>query len=83
MTSATAEDLQDQDRRQWSDEELLRLPRLIPITTAGSAMGWSKAKTHGHRRRNEFPLDAQKIGRGWYCKRADLLDYLRVEGGTP
>ncbi|MFI5955844.1 hypothetical protein [Cryptosporangium sp. NPDC051539] len=73
---ATDETAADETDEPWDEERLQRLPMLVPLSTAGEALGWGYYKSYGLAKRDEFPVPLEQIGRHKYCKRADLIRYV-------
>lgn len=61
-------------------DELLALPVVVDIVTAGRALGLGRSKCYELVQQDAFPLPVLTLGRRYRVRRSDLLAYLGVEG---
>jgi len=54
-------------------EELLALPTVVDIVTAGRAFGVGRTKAHTMARDGEFPVPVMRLGNTYRVSRVDLL----------
>ena len=62
-----------------SRAELLELPAVTDLVTAGRALGIGRTRSFELARRGEFPVPLLRIGSTWRVPTAALLTTLRVE----
>lgn len=60
-------------------QELLTLPAVIDIRTAGRALGFGERKSYDLNQRGEFPVRVLQIGSSYRVATGDLLTYLGIE----
>ncbi|WP_079431734.1 MULTISPECIES: hypothetical protein [Streptomyces] len=59
-------------------EELLRLPAITDLVTAGKALGIGRTRAFELARRSEFPVPVLRIGSTWRVPTAPLLALLGI-----
>ncbi|MEV4561246.1 hypothetical protein AB0K51_30250 [Kitasatospora sp. NPDC049285] len=59
-------------------EELLRLPVITDLVTAGKALGIGRTRAFELARRGEFPVPVLRVGATWRVPTAPLLALLGV-----
>lgn len=64
--------------RGMTVKEVLALPAVFDLRTAGRALGMGETKTRELVRRGEFPLKPLRLGRTYRFRRCDLLDLLGI-----
>lgn len=65
-------------------EELLQLPAVVDLTTAGRAWGMGHSKAAELARNKEFPCPVLRLGRYWKVRKVELLASLGLNlDGTP
>lgn len=64
-----------------SRSELLALPVLIDLETAGQAFGLGRTTSYALVRAGQFPVPVLRFGRGYRVRAADVLALLGVSGG--
>jgi Helix-turn-helix domain len=70
--------------RALTAAEVLALPAMVDVVTAGQALGGiGRTKAHELARSGEFPVAVFTIGRSYRVRRADLLDFLGIEEKPP
>ncbi|MBT2449415.1 hypothetical protein J7F03_20430 [Streptomyces sp. ISL-43] len=57
-------------------EELLRLPAITDLVTAGKALGIGRTRAFELARRSEFPVPVLRVGMTWRVPTAPLLALL-------
>jgi len=60
-------------------DELLALPAVIDIVTAGRALGLGRTLAHALARRGEFPVPVLRAGRVYRVATARVLELLAIE----
>ncbi len=65
-----------------SSDELLALPAVVDIVTAGRVLGLGRGKSYELARRGEFPVPVLRLGASLRVPTAPLLDLLGVERHT-
>lgn len=63
--------------------EILALPAVVNLVTAGRALGLGETKTRELARRDEFPVRLLKVGNRYRAATADILTYLGLEITAP
>lgn len=61
-------------------EEVLGLPAIIDLPTAGRALGIGRSKSYELAAAGQFPCRVHRIGTAWRIARADLLGLLGIDG---
>lgn len=65
-------------------EELLALPAVMDLATAGRAWRMGPSKAAELARAEEFPCQVLRVGRYWKVRKVDLFRSLRLNlDGTP
>lgn len=64
-------------------EELLALPAVIDLVTAGRALGLGRTLAHSLARCGEFPVPVLRAGRVYRVPTARLLELLAIEMTSP
>ncbi|MFD9905891.1 integrase [Streptomyces sp. NPDC059063] len=64
--------------RALTRDELLALPAVVDLPTAGRALGLGRTKTYELAQRDEFPVRLLRLGSAYRVATAELLDLLRV-----
>ncbi|MFD0279772.1 hypothetical protein ACFVHB_38590 [Kitasatospora sp. NPDC127111] len=59
-------------------EELLRLPVITDLVTAGKALGIGRTRAFELARRGEFPVPVLRVGSTWRVPTAQLLTLLGI-----
>jgi hypothetical protein len=68
--------------RALTVEQVLALPAMVDLVTAGLALGGiGRTKAHELARSDQFPVEVLLIGNRYRVRRADLIKYLRLDGG--
>jgi excisionase family DNA binding protein len=70
-----------------SHADLLALPAVVDIETAGRALGMKRSTTYALAKRGELPVRTLRIGRSYRVVTAELLELLGItqtvsNGGT-
>jgi predicted DNA-binding transcriptional regulator AlpA len=60
-------------------DEVLALPAVVDVPTAGRAYGISERHAYELARRGEFPVPVRRLGRLSRVRRADLLEDLGID----
>ncbi len=60
-------------------DELLALPAVIDIVTAGRALGLGRTLAHDLARRGQFPVPVLRAGRVYRVPTAALLELLAID----
>lgn len=63
-------------------DELMRLPPVIDLETAGRALGVGRTKAYELTQRDEFPVKILKVGTGYRVITSDLYRLLGVDRTT-
>jgi excisionase family DNA binding protein len=69
--------------RGLAPDEVLALPAVVDLTTAGRALGIGRTKTHELARAGDLPVPVLRIGAAYRIRRADLLRYLGIDDDRP
>jgi excisionase family DNA binding protein len=69
--------------RALSPDEVLELPAVVDLATAGQALGIGRTKAHELARAGELPLPVIRIGSAYRVRRADLLAWLKISDDRP
>lgn len=64
--------------RGMTVKEVLALPVVFDLRTAGRALGFGETKTRELVRSGEFPLTPLRLGSAYRFRRCDLLDVLGI-----
>lgn len=67
---------------QMTAEELLRLPAVVGLTTAGNALGVGRTRAHEMARAGEFPVPVLRLGNAYKVPTAPLLALLGITRDT-
>jgi len=65
--------------RAMTRDELLSLPAVVDIRTAGSVLGLGKSKTYELAAAGEFPVRVLRVGNSYRVPTAELLLLLGIE----
>lgn len=69
---------------EMSIEDLLALPAVVDLTTAGKAWRMGHSKAAELARKEEFPCPVLRVGRYWKVRKVELLRSLGLNlDGTP
>ena len=60
-------------------DEILKLPAVTDLVTAGRALDIGRSKAHELARRGEFPVPVLRLGKTYKIRTADLLKLLGIE----
>jgi hypothetical protein len=71
------------ERTQMSQAELLALPAVVDLTTAGRAFGIGRTKAFELARAGEFPVKVIQVGRKLRVSKAVILEALGVAPAAP
>jgi hypothetical protein len=71
------------ERTQMSQAELLALPSVVDLTTAGRAFGIGRTKAFELARTGEFPVKVLIVGRKFRVSKAVILEALGVTPAAP
>src|SRR5262245_27296725 len=63
-------------------DEVLQLPVVVDLATAGRAVGIGRTKIHELARRGELPFPVLRLGSSYRVRRRDLLDLLAIPERT-
>ncbi|MDN3057425.1 helix-turn-helix domain-containing protein [Streptomyces sp. SRF1] len=63
--------------------ELLNLPTVIDVETAGRALGIGRTNAYTLVRKGEFPCKVIRVGRAYRVPTASLLDVLQIPALEP
>ena len=66
-------------RKTLTVDEVLSLPVVVDVVTAGMCFGIGRTKAHGLARRGEFPCQVLRLGAQYRVTRAALLRALDIE----
>lgn len=69
-------------RAALTRDELLALPPVIDLETAGRAFGLKRSTTYDLARRGELPVGTLRLGRAQRVLTAELLDALGIQPNT-
>jgi excisionase family DNA binding protein len=69
--------------RALTTDEVLALPAVVDVPTAGRCLGFGRTKTHELARSGELPVPVLRIGSAYRVRRADLLAYLKIDDDRP
>jgi len=69
--------------RAMSQAELLELPAVTDLVTAGRALGIGRTRSFELARRGEFPVPLLRVGCTWRVPTATLLAVLQITSATP
>jgi len=67
---------QDPQQLRMGLDELLDLPVMMDLPTAGRAFGLGRTKSHEMARADEFPCRVLRLGRFYRVRKADLMHEL-------
>lgn len=65
--------------RALTRDEILALPAVTDLVTAGRAFDIGRSKAHELARRGEFPVPVLRLGKTYKVRTADLLRLLGIE----
>ncbi len=68
---------------EMTEQEVLALPVIVSLETAGRALGMGRNKAYRLHRDGQFPIAVREIGDQEKCTRADILAYLGISADSP
>jgi len=69
-------------RREWLPAEVLALPAVIDLVTAGSVLSLGRTKTHELARLGQFPVPVLRLGSSYRVPTAPLKALLGLEDSS-
>lgn len=67
--------------REWSQQEVLKLPVVVDLVTAGSVLGMGRSASYEQARAGTFPVPVLRVGCRYRVVTAHIVDLLGL--GSP
>lgn len=71
--------METQPLRGMQTAEILALPAVVDVVTAGRALSLGRTTAYDLARRGMFPVPLLRLGHQYRARRSDLLDLLGIE----
>lgn len=69
-------------RGAWSVDDVMALPVVVPLTTAGQVLGRGRTAVYADHRAGRLPFEVLTLGSRLLVRRADLLAILGLAPAT-